>query len=88
MKIVMYGYLYVRDKRWGFKVDTRVMLFHKPTADTLNGKPFRIWGKNGTYEIKSKTLDFADYAGKLYANFDMDKNFKKKDLVMVEVDIG
>jgi len=88
MKIVMYGYLYVRDKRWGFKVDTRVMLFHKPTADTLNGKPFRIWCKKGKYEIKSTTLDFADYAGKLYANFDMDKSFKKKDLVMVEVDIG
>jgi hypothetical protein len=88
MKVVMYGYLYVREKRWGFKVDTRVMLFHKPTADMLNGKPFKIYGKSRDYEIKSKTLDFAEFAGKLYGNFDMDTNFKKKDLIMVEVDIG
>ncbi len=85
MKVIMYGYLYVRDGKWGFKVNHREINYYGLNADMLNNRPTEVRKSSG-YTLRCKEMEFLEANGKLYGNFEKDDAFEKKELVRVIVD--
>lgn len=82
--VVLYGYLYERDGKWGFKVNNRELAYYALSTDKLDKKKANIAKANKSYEFDT-ILGSAYSGGKLYINFELDSHFEKGELIRVEL---